>query len=88
MTGGWNGICSWYDFAVAIQEEGLALGLLQRTVPISAQRSVDYPTPAARPGFSVLDKTRTLESLNIDTQHWRKALRSMLADLAQNPEEN
>jgi dTDP-4-dehydrorhamnose reductase len=74
-----DGVASWYDFAVAIQEEALALGLLATAVPITPIRTEAYPTPATRPAFSVLDcaQTRALEG-----RHWRVALRAMLAELA------
>ena len=75
------GIASWYDFAVAIQEEALALGLLDRPIAIEPIRSEDYPTPARRPAFSVLDKTLSLRLLRADRMHWREALRRMLRDL-------
>ena len=51
------GVASWYDFAVAIQEEALARGLLERAVPVEPIRTEDYPTPARRPAYSVLDKS-------------------------------
>jgi len=75
------GVASWYDFAVAIQEEALALGLLDRPIAIEPIRSEDYPTPARRPAFSVLDKTLSLRLLRADRMHWREALRRMLRDL-------
>lgn len=74
-----SGAASWYDFAVAIQEEALAAGLLHhqaRTVPIPTS---DYPTPAKRPHFSVLDKASTYAALGGPTPHWRANLRVMMA---------
>jgi dTDP-4-dehydrorhamnose reductase len=73
------GIASWYDFAVAIAEEAAALGLMDKAevVPI---RTADYPTPARRPGFGVLDKTPTWALTGIPG-HWRAELRLMLAEL-------
>lgn len=75
------GVASWYDFAVAIQEEAMQLGLLEKQIPIDPIRTEDYPTPAARPAYSVLDKTSTLAALKIRGEHWRSALRDMLKDL-------
>jgi len=72
------GVASWYDFAVAIQEEGLACGLLAREIPILPINTVDYPTPARRPSYSVLDKTGTWAALGMTPPHWRVALRGML----------
>ncbi|MCG3168512.1 MAG: dTDP-4-dehydrorhamnose reductase [Pseudomonadales bacterium] len=76
------GVASWYDFAVAIHEEALARGLLARPVAVEPIRTEDYPTPAKRPAYSVLDKTATLAALGAPRMHWRAALRAMLDDLA------
>lgn len=75
------GVSSWYDFAVAIQEEALALGMLERAIPIRPLRTEDYPTPARRPPYSVLDKTGTWAATGTEGIHWRSQLRSMLLDL-------
>ncbi|MGB3794688.1 MAG: sugar nucleotide-binding protein, partial [Alteraurantiacibacter sp.] len=72
------GVASWYDFAVAIQEEALAAGLLEREVPIHPVTSADFPTPARRPAFSLLDCTGTRETLGDGWTHWRANLRTML----------
>ncbi|WP_339346168.1 dTDP-4-dehydrorhamnose reductase [uncultured Sphingomonas sp.] len=76
------GAASWYDFAVAIQEEGLAAGLLDRAVPVVPIATADYPTPAVRPHYSVLDKTSTFTALGGPTPHWRANLRTMIAAIA------
>jgi dTDP-4-dehydrorhamnose reductase len=75
-----SGVASWYDFAVAIQEEALALGLLKVAVPITPIPASQYPTPARRPGFSVLDKASTISTLGA-APHWRVQLRAMLKEL-------
>lgn len=75
------GVCSWYDFAVAIAEEGLATGLLSRAVAVTPIPASDYPTPARRPAFSVLDKQRSWRDLDLPPRHWRVQLRAMLQDL-------
>ncbi len=74
------GAASWYDFAVAIQEEALALGLLRRPVAIRPVRTVDYPTLAARPAASLLDCTTTRVRLGLEPVHWREALRRCLRE--------
>jgi dTDP-4-dehydrorhamnose reductase len=74
------GTASWYDFAVAIQEEALALGLLPRAVPVLPIRTQDYPTPARRPAYGVLDKTATWAITGVPN-HWREELRRCLRDL-------
>ena len=74
------GVASWYDFAVAIQEEALGLGLLQKQVPIVPIATCDYPTPAARPAFSLLDSSKTRDLLGDQPVHWRTNLRLMLQE--------
>ena len=75
------GVASWYDFAVAIAEEAVALGLLDTMPDITPLKTEDYPTPAVRPPYSVLDKTSTWQALGIRAPHWRVQLRAMLAEL-------
>ena len=75
------GVASWYDFAVAIQEEALARGLLQRAVPVLPISSAAYPTRARRPAFSVLDSTSTRALIKAPARHWRHNLRTMLDDI-------
>lgn len=67
------GVASWHDFAVAIQDEALALGLLTRAVPVIPIRTEDYPTPARRPAWSVLDKASSW-AITGPARHWRHEL--------------
>jgi dTDP-4-dehydrorhamnose reductase len=76
-----NGVASWYDFAVAIQEEALAAGLLRCAVPVKPIRTEAYPLPARRPVYSVLDVGDTEALLGLTFPHWRESLRAMLAEL-------
>jgi dTDP-4-dehydrorhamnose reductase len=76
------GVASWYDFAVAIAEEATVLGLLAPGVRVSAIATADYPTPARRPGYSVLDKRALLSALALEPDHWRVSLRRVLRTLA------
>lgn len=76
------GVASWYDFAVAIQEEALALGLLDRSIPVTPIPSSAYPTPAVRPAFSLLDCSATRNLLGDGHTHWRVNLRKMLKEEA------
>jgi dTDP-4-dehydrorhamnose reductase len=76
------GVASWYDFAVAIQEEALELGLLQRAVSIIPIRTEDLPRPARRPSYSVLDKTSGWRLLGGPAPYWRANLRTMLEALS------
>ncbi len=75
------GIISWYDFAQAIYEEGRDAGLLEKEVFIRPITTKQYPTPAQRPPYSVLDKTITWEALDQISDHWRVSLRKMLQEL-------
>jgi len=75
------GIAGWYDFAVAIQEEARQAGFPLKNTTIKPIQTADYPTPAKRPPYSVLDKTATWEALGYTALHWRKALKFMLKEL-------
>jgi dTDP-4-dehydrorhamnose reductase len=77
-----SGVASWYDFAVAVGEEALRLKLLPTVPPITPIDTAEYPTPAARPAYSVLDKRATEKLLKVSAPHWRTALRATLAPLA------
>jgi len=75
------GVASWYDFAMAIQEEALRLGLLEHAIPVQPIPTQQYPTPARRPAWSVLDKSRALQELQCPQMHWREALREAMKTL-------
>jgi len=75
------GAASWYDFAIAIQEEADGLGLLDSTCRIRPISTADFPTAARRPSYSVLDTTRTCRDLGIEPIHWRQQLRAMLQEI-------
>lgn len=75
------GVATWYDFAVAIQDEALSRGLLSRAVPIVPIATAEYPTPAMRPAFSVLNTESTRALVKFPAQHWRHQLRIMLDEL-------
>ena len=75
------GTASWYDFAVAIQELGVGAGILEKQIPINPIKASQYPTPAKRPAYSVLDTSELREDLNISGTHWREALNTMVEDL-------
>lgn len=77
-----SGVCSWYDFACAIQEEALQAGLLKHSKPIHPIPTEAYPTPAPRPRFSVLDLTSAREILP-EIPHWRDDLRIFMQELKQ-----
>lgn len=68
-----EGVCSWYDFAQAIFE------MTWTDCTVKPIASADYPTPAMRPPFSVLDKTKFKTTFEMEIPHWRKSLESMLS---------
>lgn len=74
------GVASWYDFAVALAEEARDLGLLDRVPQIVPIATADYPTPAKRPSFSVLDVSATRSTLGDEHVHWRTNLKTMLKE--------
>ncbi len=74
------GVASWYDFAVAIAEEAGTLGLLEKPPTILPIMTSDYPTPAKRPRFSLLDSGSTHSTIGSEPTHWRLNLRRMLAE--------
>ncbi|MBL9118663.1 MAG: dTDP-4-dehydrorhamnose reductase [Phycisphaerae bacterium] len=76
------GVASWYDFAMAIAELGMATGALSRPATVEPIRTADYPTPARRPAYSVLDKTSTWQVLGLAGEHWREPLRRTLEEIA------
>ena len=79
-----SGVASWYDFAFAIQEEALAIGLLDKAIPVEPVATSDYPTAARRPHYSVLDKSLTIAALGRTPPHWRVNLRKMLKEIRDN----
>ena len=75
------GVCSWYDFACAIYEEGRAVGLLNNEVAVKPIAASSYPTLAHRPAYSVLDKANSWREFELQGVPWRDQLRSMLLDM-------
>jgi len=78
-----SGETSWQEFAVAIQQEALALGLLGKAIPIHAIKTEDYPTATTRPAYSVLDCSSTIQAINIQPAEWRTNLRRMLKGMTE-----
>lgn len=70
-----EGVCSWYDFAHEI------VRLTGRHCHISPIETSQYPLPARRPHFSVLNKTKIRSHLSIDIPHWKESLISCIGQL-------
>ena len=67
-----EGVCSWYDFAIAIHRMS---GIKCNVKPLHTQ---EYPTPANRPAYAVLDKTKIKHTYNIAIPHWEKSLKECI----------
>ncbi|MFM7268380.1 MAG: dTDP-4-dehydrorhamnose reductase [Cyanobium sp.] len=76
------GAASWYDFAVAIGELGVALGLLKQAAQVKPITTADYSTPARRPAYSLLACADSRRSLGLQPCHWRTALAGVLRQVA------
>ena len=70
-----EGICSWYDFAKEIFQQN-AISINLNPIPTEA-----YPTPASRPAYSVLDKTKIKKVFHIEIKEWRDSLKECLTQL-------
>jgi dTDP-4-dehydrorhamnose reductase len=79
------GVASWYDLTVAIAEEGHALGLVPADYRVDPIESSEYPTPARRPRYSLLDRRTTEAALSVNAAHWRVNLRTTLRAIAGSP---
>lgn len=77
------GEASWHEFATAIQQEARRLGLLRRAIPIEPIPTRDYPTPATRPAYSVLDCASLAALAKTPQIPWRVSLAAMLRGLCE-----
>ena len=78
-----EGQASWHGFAEAIMDEAHALGMLARKPTVLPITTADFPTPAKRPAYSVLDTTRLRNDFRIVPPDWRDGLRATLRELAE-----
>ena len=72
------GAASWYDVAVAVGQIGAELGLIDTPAEVQPITTADYPTPAERPAYSLLDCTTTRAALGLKGEHWQQALKAVL----------
>ncbi len=70
-----EGVCSWYDFTRAIHR------LEDIDCQVSPIHTEDYPVPAARPHFSVLDKSKIKKTFGIEIRWWEDALKECIKEL-------
>ena len=73
-----EGVCSWYDFATAVFELS---GIDCSVRPIETK---DYPTPAKRPHYSVLNKAKIKQTYTMPIPYWKDALQRCLLALQDN----
>ncbi len=71
-----EGVCSWYDFTKAIHR---LAGIT--TCQVRPLHTTEYPTPAARPHYSVLDKTKIKQTYHLDIPYWGDSLRECISNL-------
>jgi dTDP-4-dehydrorhamnose reductase len=70
-----EGVCSWYDFAKAIFE------LSSIGCQVNPIETKDYPTPAKRPYYSVMNKHKIKQTFNLDIPYWQESLKKCLQEL-------
>jgi dTDP-4-dehydrorhamnose reductase len=75
-----SGVASWYDFALAIFEEAKNLDIPLKVQTLKPIATADYPTPATRPAYSVLNCQKIARTLGHSAPHWRESLRAMMKD--------
>ena len=71
-----EGVCSWYDFTKMI----FAIGGIT-TCALKPLHTDEYPTPAARPHYSVLDKTKIKQTYDVEVPYWVDSLRECIEQL-------
>ncbi len=73
-----EGVASWYDFTKAIHR---IAGIT--TCKVSPIHTADYPTPATRPAYSVLDKTKIKQTYKLDIPYWETSLKECIGKLTE-----
>lgn len=73
-----QGQATWYEFACEIQRQALELGILKKKIPLKAITTAEYPTPAKRPAYSVLDLTSTWQTIGFKGRSWQEELQRTL----------
>lgn len=73
--------CTWYDFANEIFTQAVSLGLLEKSPNLNAITTAEYPTPAKRPKWSVLDCQKLAEAHGLLPRNWGQELQHVLGQL-------
>ncbi|MBK17126.1 MAG: dTDP-4-dehydrorhamnose reductase [Prochlorococcus sp. SP3034] len=77
-----EGSASWYELAKVIGELALRLGLIERQAKVIPISSKEYPTPAKRPKYSILDCTSTRHYLNLEAIHWKESILNVMKQVS------
>jgi dTDP-4-dehydrorhamnose reductase len=77
-----SGETTWHGFASAIFEQAVQHGLLARKPDVQAIGTDDFPTPAKRPAYSVLDNTRFQKQFAFTLPHWSDGLAEVISELS------
>lgn len=76
-----SGSTSWHGFASAIFEQALAAGLIARAPNVVPISTADYPTPARRPAWSLLDNRGFQQQFGFALPDWQQGLREVMRQL-------
>lgn len=71
-----EGIISWFEFAVEIKK------LINVSCTVNPIDTAQFPTPAKRPAYSVLDKTKIQATFNIQLKDWKESLQECIRKLS------
>ena len=77
-----GGEMSWFEFAMAIQQEALTQAVLDKKIPIQPITTAEYKTPAKRPAYSVLNRSKILADFDCPTENWKQQLRVVIDAIA------
>ena len=73
-----KGVASWYDFAMEIFD------ITKKDIYVNPIPTLEYPTPAQRPFYSVMDKTKITNNLGVSIPYWRDSLKLALKNFKKN----
>lgn len=72
--------CTWYEFALAIFKESKSFNIIMPK-SINAIQTIDFPTAATRPHYSVLDCYKIKDTFNISPSNWRLGIKDALKNI-------
>jgi dTDP-4-dehydrorhamnose reductase len=86
LSGTWHltasGQTSWHGFAEAIFAEAVAMGVLAKAPSVQPISSAEYPTPAKRPAWSVLDNSKLQHDFGMELPAWQAGLHQVMSEIA------